>query len=87
MADKAEHVPWFIPTGVGNAIYLLPGSFAGTVHPHGCGERGQVVDRESDVNGSSPRVWGTPAICVSPKIKTRFIPTGVGNACNIIGRI
>ncbi len=51
------------------------------VHPHGCGEladchvKGQVFD------GSSPRVWGTPAHAPGERSLPRFIPTGVGNSC------
>ncbi len=30
-------------------------------------------------DSSSPRVWGTPVVVLYPVLRTRFIPTGVGN--------
>ena len=33
----------------------------------------------SEVNGSSPRAWGTPAMLAKWGAIYRFIPTGVGN--------
>ncbi len=74
----------FIPTGVGNAraasqsIYRLP------VHPHGCGERSIGYYIIITKFGSSPRVWGTRTSQQEQETETRFIPTGVGNASNVL---
>ena len=54
-----------------------------TVHPHGRGERftpRQLVDPGT---GSSPRAWGTRAADRRRAGKSRFIPTGVGNASSM----
>ena len=54
--------PRFIPTGVGNAHSTFSPVPCSAVHPHGCGERGDVVDQVGVHRGSSPRVWGTHAM-------------------------
>ena len=51
-----------------------------TVHPHGCGERGNGVLLGQAASGSSPRVWGTLLRGAAARPAARFIPTGVGNA-------
>ena len=70
----------FIPACVGNAT--TPGSCrsATTVHPRVCGERAAKTDLLRQVNGSSPRVWGTRDLNQSQRIFFRFIPACVGNA-------
>ncbi len=71
----------FIPTGVGNAhLQFLRGNDP-PVHPHGCGERFTLTHQARIVCGSSPRVWGTRRVLAGPRYDSRFIPTGVGNAC------
>ena len=70
----------FIPTGVGNAKESAVVRKIIAVHPHGCGERAVDVNGQLIVYGSSPRVWGTPALYEYPRGTERFIPTGVGNA-------
>ncbi len=70
----------FIPTGVGNAKTWHLRSLIIAVHPHGCGERIIPFVRFIEVNGSSPRVWGTPYAPFPIFQSGRFIPTGVGNA-------
>ncbi len=71
----------FIPTHVGNTIWLNDGLLMIAVHPHACGEHvfgGLSCWLES---GSSPRMWGTHSNR-SPQIpQYRFIPTHVGNTC------
>ena len=69
----------FIPTGVGNTKHSLSARFGVPVHPHGCGEHYWLRHTGTVANGSSPRVWGTPALTVACARSTRFIPTGVGN--------
>ena len=51
------------------------------VHPHGCGERNLKEAVMREIDGSSPRVWGTLSETAEPNLASRFIPTGVGNAC------
>ena len=69
----------FIPTCVGNGeggSCRLPSQ---SVHPHVCGERFENLIMVSQVDGSSPRVWGTDAHIMKCDLMFRFIPTCVGN--------
>ncbi len=50
------------------------------VHPRVCGERSTNAPAASSQSGSSPRVWGTPAVVVVALPGMRFIPACVGNA-------
>ena len=52
---------------------------SGTVHPHACGEHLDTGLPELYIRGSSPRMWGTPGLCVCADDGDRFIPTHVGN--------
>ena len=70
----------FIPTGVGNARMMRRATKRKQVHPHGRGEREQIINPEDAPGGSSPRAWGTLHINQSQRTVSRFIPTGVGNA-------
>ena len=69
----------FIPTGVGNTRGSTGLLALVTVHPHGCGEHCDPLQRRYFMNGSSPRVWGTPKVLALQRVGRRFIPTGVGN--------
>ena len=69
----------FIPTGVGNTEVLPMPSRRATVHPHGCGEHGEIPPVLHRWHGSSPRVWGTHTQGKLGNLDQRFIPTGVGN--------
>ncbi|ADJ28311.1 hypothetical protein Nwat_1396 [Nitrosococcus watsonii C-113] len=40
-------------------LEMLSGKACPSVHPHACGERGEVEVMETDDLGSSPRLWGT----------------------------
>ena len=51
-----------------------------SVHPHGCGERIEIIGDGDFKDGSSPRVWGTRFDTGQGRRDRRFIPTGVGNA-------
>ena len=70
----------FIPTAVGNAhgSRSLPDRRA--VHPHGCGERTNMLRLHKLMAGSSPRLWGTQIGGSHIDDGLRFIPTAVGNA-------
>ena len=49
------------------------------VHPHVCGEHGFIIRCIRKVIGSSPRVWGTHKLGRIAGLRSRFIPTCVGN--------
>ena len=74
------HILRFIPTGVGNAPYRYYTTLRIAVHPHGRGERADWTDFMKTMRGSSPRAWGTRSPHTSALERSRFIPTGVGNA-------
>ena len=74
----------FIPTPVGNTIRVTtqPGSQAGSIPtPVGNTLRAHASKVAHLVaSGSSPRLWGTPALSVCCTVdESRFIPTPVGN--------
>ena len=50
-----------------------------SVHPRGCGEHRSNSARETNWNGSSPRVRGTQLIGLRRHDHARFIPAGAGN--------
>jgi len=52
----------FIPTHVGNSWVRSGGSCQRVVHPHACGELFQFAGFDWKLDGSSPRMWGTPPI-------------------------
>ena len=62
----------FIPTHVGNTPRCSRPRTAPAVHPHACGEHKLLNGREVDVNGSSPRMWGTPSPYL-PKQEPSFL--------------
>ena len=69
----------FIPTHVGNTSSPRLKTPQNPVHPHACGEHVSVTRQLRDFAGSSPRMWGTLYADTLAGIKTRFIPTHVGN--------
>jgi hypothetical protein len=54
--------------------YCALGRSARAVHPRAWGEHLIARDVDSDYNGSSPRVWGTPPLWKSDPQQQRFIP-------------
>ena len=48
----------FIPTRVGNTMYMPDPQGWSSVHPHACGEYSRAAHRRPSPGGSSPRVWG-----------------------------
>ncbi len=73
----------FIPACVGNAVAGVLFLFAGAVHPRVCGERSALAAIESNLSGSSPRVWGTLPLLHLHLHLRRFIPACVGNAMSV----
>ena len=69
----------FIPAGAGNTLRMLDSQGRWTVHPRGCGEHSVSVRPPSVVNGSSPRVRGTPSHSHRRDYASTFIPAGAGN--------
>ena len=49
----------FIPTHVGNTTIEKVTRNSGAVHPHACGEHIIQGVSGKQVDGSSPRMWGT----------------------------
>jgi len=49
---------WFTPTGVGKSVLHGLGHRAGSVHPHGRGEKITGVPGAGKSAGSPPRAWG-----------------------------
>ena len=70
----------FIPTCVGNAVFVFSVLVFYPVHPHVCGERAYQAGIPLIGHGSSPRVWGTRTEEDKRNRLMRFIPTCVGNA-------
>ena len=70
----------FIPTYMGNAVRLTRLRCVHSVHPHVHGERELLSGRRVEINGSSPRTWGTPRGRLTEDRRRRFIPTYMGNA-------
>ena len=73
--DKAR----FIPTLVGNTLDPVQEIDPIPVHPHACGEHCIAYTTNSELFGSSPRLWGTRCLQCPLCNMDRFIPTLVGN--------
>ena len=70
----------FIPACAGNAAAAFAGAVLLPVHPRVCGERGSFRVQSNPLNGSSPRVRGTPDPGDHRDAHRRFIPACAGNA-------
>ena len=82
-SNQQKHWPIrFIPTDVGNAYRKVQILKLNTVHPHGCGERDNLINSQLTDYGSSPRMWGTHRSAGHVTHYIRFIPTDVGNAAS-----
>jgi len=73
------YVERFIPTCVGNIIRTADTARLQAVHPHVCGEHDYWRAKLHQLQGSSPRVWGTWRFYGCQNRLSRFIPTCVGN--------
>ena len=73
----------FIPTPVGNTGEGIVNSRFMTVHPHTRGEHGKTSPGRVRADGSSPHPWGTRWQPADNWALHRFIPTPVGNTCQL----
>ena len=64
---------------MGNTITTFGFLSPATVHPHACGEYNTTKALRGFTGGSSPRVWGIRVVDLDRGIRSRFIPTRVGN--------
>jgi len=70
----------FIPTCMGNSMYINHHYVYDSVHPHVHGELQRGEDVASICIGSSPRAWGTLTHNDARNTHYRFIPTCMGNS-------
>ena len=78
-ADRGPFPGRFIPTRVGNTQRAPPRGPLPPVHPHACGEYTRMGPLMKASGGSSPRVWGILRVAQAAELRSRFIPTRVGN--------
>ena len=76
----------FIPAYVGNTSQCTDQIWNRTVHPRVCGEHDNKSGDQAAFQGSSPRMWGTPAFSAARALTIRFIPAYVGNTCQPCAR-
>ena len=67
---------------MGSTIDAGDGGYRLSAHPHVCGEHHYHVIVRVPSYGSSPRVWGAPALSYHEKTRTRLIPTCVGSTAS-----
>ncbi len=77
--NPRTHPYRFIPAYAGNTFARVALSGSSPVHPRVCGEHQTNTTRRSPVNGSSPRMRGTPTINALAIPLARFIPAYAGN--------
>jgi len=64
---------------MGNTLSGTPVPGRSAVHPHTHGEHACESTDTHMCDGSSPHAWGTRSLTHQKRIKTRFIPTRMGN--------
>ena len=76
-----------IPACAGNTRTSLTSRFAARDHPRVCGEHLQAVSQQRAMEGSSPRVRGTPYLnhCIIPHMG--IIPACAGNTPFCVGAV
>ena len=72
----------FIPAPAGNTVVDKVRTSPATVHPRACGEHFSVPIIQSMLDGSSPRLRGTPIELFGIAFFNRFIPAPAGNTQN-----
>ena len=70
----------FIPAHAGNSLITLCAQYKPTVHPRACGELQYEGEAKKSLNGSSPRMRGTPHRQAGQPTSIRFIPAHAGNS-------
>ena len=68
-----------IPTYAGNTLLLCEWSARAWAHPHVCGEHHLRISLERHLEGSSPRMRGTPELSLYHEGFHGLIPTYAGN--------
>ncbi len=76
----------FIPACAGNTMPALARALILPVHPRVCGEHVTPVPPLENLNGSSPRVRGTPSAAAAAGARWRFIPACAGNTSMALGQ-
>ena len=74
----------FIPTCMGNSEARWEIYPTYSVHPHVHGELRHVYFVEVHRSGSSPRAWGTRPSGLLRSVRSRFIPTCMGNSGTLL---
>jgi len=69
----------FIPAHAGNTDGTLFLNLGDSVHPRACGEHSTAPNNSAWINGSSPRMRGTPDAREDRRAEGRFIPAHAGN--------
>ena len=77
----------FIPACAGNSTSPSCASRRTPVHPRVCGELLAPDAAEALLDGSSPRVRGTPRSAAWPRVACRFIPACAGNSSRITEKV
>ena len=71
----------FIPTVVGNSDASSSGETARSVHPHGRGEQGNILDATGNVVRFIPTVVGNSRSVKTPANRNSVHPHGRGEQC------
>ena len=70
-----------IPTRVGTRVFVNICIKNAKDHPHACGDKTGLTDKNGKKIGSSPRVWGQVTAMLFRHLPMRIIPTRVGTSC------
>ena len=70
-----------IPAHAGNTAWLFASKLLDGDHPRVCGEHSAISARSSPLQGSSPRMRGTPRAGRRPAHHPGIIPAYAGNTC------
>ncbi len=68
----------FTPTPVGTIVPALCVEHSTAVHPHACGDDGNMCHYIAEFFGSPPRLWGRSLVQMEVELTHRFTPTPVG---------
>ena len=75
---NAPLVPGIIPTRMGTRGRVWCGVARYGDHPHAYGDKPKLHERNGNINGSSPRVWGQEQYIDAEQHGNRIIPTRMG---------